>query len=77
VIKYSDEYTKIIQAEIDQGWMFLLPIDYINSLHNGELAPVGVDDKFWSDLPGGSRKTKFRLTHDQSFEASLGTSVNS
>lgn len=57
--------------------MFLLPIDYINSLHNGELAPVGVDDKFWSDLPGGSRKTKFRLTHDQSFEASLGTSVNS
>jgi hypothetical protein len=76
-VKYADEYTKTIRAEIDQGWMFVLPLAYINSLHHGESAPVGVDDKVWSDLPDGSRKTKYRLTHDQSFEASLGSSVNS
>jgi hypothetical protein len=70
-VKYADEYTKTVRAEINQGWMFVLPLAYINSLHHGELAPVGVDDKVWSDLPDGSRKTKYRLTHDQSFEASL------
>jgi len=45
-------------------------------LKQGELAPVGIDDKIWTDLPDGSRNTKFRLTHDQSFEASRGVSVN-
>jgi hypothetical protein len=37
---------------------------------------VGVDDKVWSDLPDGSKKVKYRLTHDQSFEATKGVSVN-
>jgi hypothetical protein len=70
------EYKKIIQAEIEQGWMFPLPINYINSLQHGESAPVGIDDKGWSDLPDGFRKVKYRLAHDQSFEATVGTSVN-
>jgi len=74
--KFAEEYTKIIKTEIDQGWMFVLPLHYINSLQHGELAPVGIDNKVWSDLPDGSRKTKYRLTHDQSFEASVGLSVN-
>jgi hypothetical protein len=56
--------------------MVPLPLDYISSLKNGELAPVGMDDKQWTVLPDGSRKTKFRLTHDQSFNTMHGKSVN-
>ncbi len=70
------EYNKILQAEIEQGWMFALPIEYINSLHHGALAPVGIDDKVQSDLPDGSCKVKYRLTHDQSFDSTFGTLVN-
>jgi len=75
-LKYDSEYLKIIKAEVDQGWMFPVPMHYINIMKHGELAPVGIDDKAWSDLPDGSRKVKYRLTHDQSFEASRGISVN-
>jgi hypothetical protein len=53
--------------------MFPLPLSYISSLTFGELALVGIDDTQWSELPDGTRKTKFRLTHDQSFEASVGS----
>jgi hypothetical protein len=56
-INYHSEYEKIVQAEVSQGWMLPLPLPYINKLLNGELAPVGVDDKVWSELPDGSRKT--------------------
>lgn len=43
---------------------------------NFQLAPLGMDDTQWSELPDGSRKTKFHLTHVQSFEALVGKSVN-
>jgi hypothetical protein len=56
--------------------MFPIPLHYINVLKHGKLAPVRIDDKVWSDLPGGSKKVKYRLTHDQSFEATKGVSVN-
>jgi hypothetical protein len=56
--------------------MFPLPLHYVNTLTHGESAPVGIDNKVWADLPDGSKKIKHRLTHDQSFEASVGTSVN-
>jgi hypothetical protein len=75
-LKYEEEFIKIIKAEIEQGWMFPLPLHYVNTLTHGELAPVGIDDKVWADLPDGSKKIRHRLTHDQSFEASVGTSVN-
>jgi hypothetical protein len=48
----------------------------VNVLKHGELAPVGIDDKVWSEFPDGSKKVKYRLTHDQSFDASQGISVN-
>jgi hypothetical protein len=75
--KYLQEYEIIVLSEVSQGWMLPLPLNYINELVNGELAPLGIDDKVWSELPNGLCKTKFRLTHDQSFEASRGRSVNS
>ncbi len=75
-LQYESEFLKTIESEIKQGWMIPLPLHYINKLQHGELAPIGIDDKVWAELPDGSRKTKFRLTHDQSFEALIGSSVN-
>ncbi len=75
-IKYEHELLKTILSEINQGWMIPLPIYYINDLKHGELAPVGIDDKVWVEQSDGSRKTKYRLTHDQSFGAASGSSVN-
>lgn len=75
-VKYESELLKMILSKVNQGWMIPLPISCINNLKHGESAPVGVDDKVWVELEVGSKKTKFRLTHDQSFKASLGTSVN-
>ncbi len=73
---YETELHKIIVQEISRGWMLPSLLSYISSLSYGELAPVGIKDTQWSELLDGSRKTKFCLTHDQSFEASVGCSVN-
>jgi hypothetical protein len=73
---YEEEKLKTITQEVQRGWLLPLPLSYISNLRYGELAPVGMDDAQWSELLDGSRKTKFRLTHDQSFEASVGNSVN-
>jgi hypothetical protein len=75
-LKYSDELQTTLEKEVEQGWMFPLPLTYISDLDHGELAPVGMDDKQWSDLPNGSKKVKLRLTHDQSFNTATGKSVN-
>jgi len=53
-IKYEAEYEKILTTEVNQGWMFPIPLSYVNTLHHGELAPVGIDDKVWSEQQDGS-----------------------
>ncbi len=75
-ITHHEVFKKIITQEIHQGWMIPLPLPYTNDIPNSELAPIGIDDKQWKALPDGSRVSKYRLTHDQTFEASVGTSVN-
>ena len=40
-VKYTEELQKTLENEVAQGWMMPLPLDYISSLKNGELAPVG------------------------------------
>jgi hypothetical protein len=75
-VKYSEVCHATILQEVQRGWMVPLPLTYINKLQHGELAPVGIDDTQWTTLPNGSKKIKHRLTHDQSFEASVGMSVN-
>ena len=66
----------IIQKKVRQGWMIPIPIDCINELPHSEIAPVGIDDSQFKVHPDGSKTPKFRLTHDQTFEASVGCSVN-
>ncbi|MFN9979361.1 MAG: hypothetical protein ACK53Y_05585, partial [bacterium] len=70
-LKCKSEYAKIVETKVIQGWMLPLPLHYVNSLHHGELAPVGIDVKVWYELPDGLKKTKYRLTHDQSFETTV------
>jgi hypothetical protein len=74
-VKYTAEFQKTVEKEVSQGWMIPLPLIYISTLQNGELAPVGMDDKQWSKLPNEERQTKYHLTHDQSFNVSVGESV--
>jgi hypothetical protein len=66
----------IIQKEVRQGWMIPIPIHFINEIPHSEIAPVGMDDKQIKTLPDGSKIRKFRLTHDQTFKASVSCSVN-
>jgi hypothetical protein len=75
-LNYNEVYHSTVIKEVKQGWMVPLPLPYINDLIKGELAPVGIDDSQWSISPTGEKVIKHRLTHDQSFEASVGQSVN-
>jgi hypothetical protein len=74
-ISYAEELSNILVKEVGQGWMIPIPTTYICNLHNAEVAPVGITQQ-WQAYEDGSRAPKFRLTHDQSFEASIGQSVN-
>jgi hypothetical protein len=65
----------ILSKEVSQGWMVPIPTACIPSIKNSEVAPVGIALQ-WQAHEDGSRSPKFRLTHDQSFEASVGESVN-
>jgi hypothetical protein len=79
--KSANTYLNILKGtleqEVSQGWMIPVPLHYINKIPESELASVGMDDKQFKILQDGSKLTKYRLTHDQSFEASIGHSVNS
>jgi len=75
-LKYNSELKEILEKEVKQGWMIPLPLTYISSLRNGELAPVGMDDKQWNELQDGAKQVKLRLTHNQSFNTKSGVSVN-
>jgi len=75
-LKYNSELKEVLKKEVKQGWMIPLPLTYISSLRNGELAPVGMDDKQWNERQDGTKQVKLRLTHDQSFDTKSGVSVN-
>ena len=74
-VTYVDELTSIIAKEVIQGFQLPIPIVKINNLPKSEVAPVGIA-KQWQVSSNGTRSAKFRLTHDQSFNASIGRSVN-
>jgi hypothetical protein len=55
--------------------MVPIPTSYIPKILHSEVAPVGIAHQ-WQVHDGGSLLPKYRLTHDQSFEATVGQSVN-
>jgi hypothetical protein len=73
---YLNTLKEILEKDVNQGWMIPIPLKYLNKIPDSELAPVGIDDKQFKILPDGSKLMKYRLTHDQSFVASVGESVN-
>jgi hypothetical protein len=74
-IKHADVLSDTLLKEIAHGWMIPFPLNYVNNIKHAEIAPVGIAEQ-WQPNPDGSRSIKYRLTHDQSFEASVGQSVN-
>jgi hypothetical protein len=72
---YNDYLSTSLAKEIIQGWMIPLPIAFLPKLKHAEIAPVGVAQQ-WQAHDDGSRTIKYRMVHDQSFEASIGQSVN-
>jgi hypothetical protein len=72
---YNKQLQSILKKEVSQGWMVPIPTSYIKHLRNAEIAPVGIAHQ-WQANSDGSRVPKYRITHDQSFEASVGESVN-
>ncbi len=75
-ITYQDVFKSVVQKKIHQGWMVPLPLHFTKEIPGSEPAPIGIDDKQFKCLPEGSKIPKYRMTHDQSFEASVGASVN-
>ncbi len=56
--------------------MIPVPIKCVNEIPHTEITPVGIDHKQSKLHPDGSKTLKYRLTHDQTIEASAGCSVN-
>ncbi len=75
-ITHHNVLRSIIDKEVKQGWMIPIPLHYVNEIPNSELAPVGIDNKQYKLQADGTKVPKYRLTHDQTFEASVGKSVN-
>ncbi len=74
-ITHHEILVETLRKEVRQGWMVPIPTAFIDKIQNAEVAPVGIAQQ-WQAHEDGSRSTKFRLTHDQSFEALTGQSVN-
>ena len=72
---HSDFLDTSLRKEIIQGWMIPIPLEFLSKLKHAEIAPIGVAQQYQAH-DDGSRSLKWRMVHDQSFEASVGTSVN-
>ncbi len=72
---YSKVLLDILAKEVKQGWRVPIPKNFIRNIPNAEVTQVGLAQQ-WQAHKDGSRFQKFHLTHNQSFEASWGQSVN-
>ena len=71
----SDVVKKLLIKEVERGWQLPLPPEKIHLLPNAVVAPMGIVTQATINKHG-EIIPKDRLTHDQSFEFSKGTSVN-
>ena len=72
----ASELQKNIMNDVARG--FSLPLVLSDAVHlpNAAIAPLGIAQQDGYD-EHGNKKSKFRLTHDQSFKGPSGTSLNS
>ena len=74
--QHPDAVQSLLQTEVLQGWQLPLPRHLISQLPGVVIAPLGMVSQ--SNINArGEIVPKHRLTHDQSFEFTPGTSVNS
>ena len=66
---------KTFDKEISRGWMLPITVESIMKIKNISIIPLGMVDQ-WSIDSNGNRIPKKRVTHDASFPAPSGNSVN-
>jgi hypothetical protein len=67
---------EMLSDEVAHGWQMVLPVESIPKIPGTIVSPLGlVCQNTINEL--GETTQKWRMTHDQSFEFSSGTSVNS
>ena len=64
------------EAEVNNGWMFPVTVEYVKKLSGTSIILVGVAKQFTIDSKG-ARKIKRRTTHDASFLPPSDKSINS
>lgn len=57
---------KSLLQELERGYAFVIPVDCVSQIPSSMICPLGIIDQTTLS-PDGSRKTKKRLTHDQTF----------
>ncbi len=74
-IRNKKAISDIIEEETKRGFALPLPIDIINEITNGSIAPLGLQtQETINEL--GNVVEKLRMTHDQTFPGPSGQSVN-
>jgi hypothetical protein len=65
----------MIQEEVERGWQLVLPCASLPLIPHAIVSPLGLVSQNTIN-ERGETTTKWRLTHDQSFQFQSGTSVN-
>lgn len=74
--KNPEPLLRNLEEEVLQGWQLVIPISLIPRIPGAIVSPMGVVEQNTINEQGRIN-TKWRVTHDQSFAFSSGTSVNS
>jgi hypothetical protein len=74
--KHSAPLLQILDDEVTRGWQLVIPAHIVPKIPGSIVSPMGVVEQNTIDEQGRITN-KWRVTHDQSFKFSSGTSVNS
>jgi len=70
-----DTLNKAFTKEVEKGWLLPVTIESLQKIRSLSIIPLGIADQFTID-EFGNKKAKKRVTHDASFPAPSGISVN-
>jgi len=73
--KHDATLVKAFTKEIQKGWLLPITVESLTKVKHLSIIPLGVAEQFSID-ENGERITKRRVTHDASFPAPSGISVN-
>jgi len=67
--------SKAFTKEVEKGWLLPITIESLTKIKSLSIIPLGIADQ-WTIDEFGNKKPKKRVTHDASFPAPSGISVN-